>query len=81
MDPGARPWHGLHLYRGARSTPRLGKARAVCHRRGRAEEGPHILSNVVNVAPEQLAIGLPVEVTFAELDGSTKLPLFQAVQR
>ena len=44
------------------------------------EEGPHILSNIVNVAPEQVAIGMPVEVTFAELDGSTKLPLFQPVR-
>ena len=44
------------------------------------EEGPHILSNIVNVAPEQIAIGMPVEVTFAELDGSTKLPLFQPVR-
>jgi uncharacterized protein len=43
------------------------------------EEGPHVLSNVVNVAPEQVGIGMPVEVTFAELDGSTKLPLFQPV--
>jgi uncharacterized protein len=44
------------------------------------EEGPHVLSNVVNIAPEQVAIGMPVEVTFAELDGSTKLALFQPVQ-
>jgi hypothetical protein len=44
------------------------------------EEGPHILSNIVNIAPEQVAIGMPVAVTFAELDGSTKLPLFQPVR-
>jgi uncharacterized protein len=44
------------------------------------DEGPRILSNVVNIAPEQVAIGLPVEVSFAELDGSTKLPLFQPVR-
>jgi len=44
------------------------------------EEGPHVLSNIVNIAPEQVAIGMPVEVTFAELDGSTKLPLFQPVR-
>jgi uncharacterized OB-fold protein len=43
------------------------------------EEGPRVLSNVVNIAPEQVTIGMPVEVTFAELDGSTKLPLFQPV--
>jgi uncharacterized OB-fold protein len=44
------------------------------------EEGPHILSNIVNIAPEQVAIGMPVAVTFAELDGSTKLPQFQPVR-
>jgi len=44
------------------------------------EEGPDILSNVINIPPEQVAIGMPVEVTFAELDGSTKLPLFRPVQ-
>jgi uncharacterized OB-fold protein len=41
------------------------------------EEGPRILTDVVNVAPEAVAIGMPVELTFDELDGTTKLPLFQ----
>jgi len=41
------------------------------------EEGPHLLSNIVNTAPEAVTIGMTVEVTFAELDGTTKLPLFQ----
>ena len=40
-------------------------------------EGPRILTNITNVAPEEVTIGMPVEVTFAELDGSTRLPLFQ----
>jgi uncharacterized OB-fold protein len=44
------------------------------------EEGPHVLSNVINVAPERVAIGMPVEVMFSELDRSTKLPLFRPVQ-
>lgn len=44
------------------------------------EEGPRILSNVINIAPEQVAIDMPVEVTFTELDGSTKLPLFRPVR-
>jgi hypothetical protein len=43
------------------------------------EEGPHVLSNVINIASEQVVIGMPVEMTFAALDGSTKLPLFQPV--
>ena len=41
------------------------------------EEGPRILTNLTNVAPEDVAIGMPVEVTFEELDGTTMLPLFQ----
>ena len=44
------------------------------------EEGPHLLSNVVNVAPDAVAIGMAVEVLFVELDGTTKLPLFQAAR-
>jgi uncharacterized OB-fold protein len=41
------------------------------------DEGPRILSNLTNVAPEAVSIEMPVEVTFEELDGTTKLPLFQ----
>jgi len=41
------------------------------------DEGAHFLTNIVNVEPEAVAIGMPVEVTFAELDGTTKLPVFQ----
>ena len=41
------------------------------------EEGPRMLSNLKNVEPEEVAIGMPVEVTFEELDGTTKLPLFR----
>ena len=41
------------------------------------EEGPHFLTNLTNVAPEAVVIGMPVEVVFEELDGTTMLPLFQ----
>jgi uncharacterized OB-fold protein len=41
------------------------------------EEGPRILTNLTSIAPEDVAIGMPVEVAFAELDGTTRLPLFQ----
>jgi uncharacterized OB-fold protein len=41
------------------------------------EEGPRMLTNVINIEPEAVTIDMPVEVTFAELDGTTKLPLFQ----
>ena len=41
------------------------------------EEGPRIVTDLTNVAPEDVAIGLAVEVTFEELDGTTRLPLFR----
>lgn len=41
------------------------------------DEGPHVLTNLVNVAPEQVTIGMPVEVTFAELTDAIKLPVFR----
>jgi uncharacterized OB-fold protein len=41
------------------------------------DEGPRFLTNLTNVAPEKVAIDMPVEITFEELDGTTKLPLFQ----
>ena len=45
------------------------------------DEGPHVLTNIVNIAPEQVAIEMLVEVTFEELDGTTMLPVFQPRQR
>jgi len=41
------------------------------------EEGPHYLTNIVGIAPEAVTIGMPVEVMFEELDGTTKLPVFR----
>jgi uncharacterized OB-fold protein len=41
------------------------------------DEGVKVLTNLTNVVPEAVTIGMPVEVTFEELDGTTKLPLFQ----
>src|ERR1019366_3037113 len=35
------------------------------------EEGLKFLTNLTNVAPEAVTIGMPVEVTFEELDGTT----------
>jgi uncharacterized OB-fold protein len=40
------------------------------------EEGPRFLSDLVEIAPEDVKIGMAVEVTFAERDG-TVLPLFR----
>ncbi len=41
------------------------------------DEGPTFLTNLVNVHPDAVMIGMPVVVTFSELDGETKLPLFE----
>jgi len=42
------------------------------------EEGPHMLSDLVDIAPEAVAIDMPVAVTFAEVEGgTTRLPLFR----
>lgn len=41
------------------------------------DEGPHVLTNLVNIEPEQVKIGMPVEVTFAALADGMKLPVFR----
>lgn len=40
-------------------------------------EGPRMVSNLVDVPPEQVAIGLPVEVVFKEVAPEVVLPLFR----
>ena len=45
------------------------------------EEGPTYLSNLVDVDPETVTIGMPVEVTFDERDGTATLPQFRPVTR
>jgi uncharacterized OB-fold protein len=44
----------------------------------RLREGVVLTSNVIGIAPAQVRCGMPVEVTFAQLDGDTILPLFRA---
>jgi uncharacterized OB-fold protein len=41
------------------------------------DEGPKLLSNLINVAPEDVHIGMDVEVVFVEADAEQKLPLFK----
>jgi uncharacterized protein len=44
------------------------------------EEGPRMLTNIVDVAPEDVKIDMPLQVTFVETEGSTTpLPLFRPV--
>jgi len=41
-------------------------------------EGPRMLTNIVDVAAEDVKIDMPVQVTFVEAEGSeTRLPLFR----
>jgi len=40
------------------------------------EEGTRLVSNLVDVAPDAVSIGMPVEVRFEEFDGGLVLPLF-----
>ena len=43
------------------------------------DEGPYIVSNVVECAPSALRIGTRVEVTFSDVSESLTLPLFRLV--
>ena len=40
-------------------------------------EGPHVTSNLVDVPPEAVTIGMAVEVVFEEVDASVVLALFR----
>jgi uncharacterized OB-fold protein len=42
-------------------------------------EGPFLLSNAVGVANDDLVVGMPVEVTFVDLDDELTLPQFRPV--
>ena len=41
------------------------------------EEGTRFVSNLIEIDPEQIEIGMPVEVVFTEVDPDLTLPLFQ----
>ena len=41
------------------------------------EEGPHMLSNVVDVLPDQVTIGMKVRVCFDRVSDEVALPKFQ----
>ena len=43
------------------------------------DEGPFMVSNLVDVDNDAIAVGLPVEVTFVDLDDHTTLPQFRIV--
>jgi hypothetical protein len=41
------------------------------------DEGWHMLSNLVDVAPEQVGVGMPVEVSFRVVSEAITLPCFR----
>jgi len=43
------------------------------------EEGTRLVSNLVDVAPDEARIGMPVAVRFDEFDGEVVLPVFTPV--
>jgi uncharacterized OB-fold protein len=42
-------------------------------------EGPHLVSNVLEIAPEGVQIGMKVAVTFQPLSDTISLPMFRPV--
>ena len=44
------------------------------------EEGTRLISNLVDVDPTEVAIGMPVEVSFERIDEDLTLPLFREVE-
>ncbi len=40
-------------------------------------EGPHLMTRLIAVQPDNVRIGLPVEVVFEKQDDDTTLPVFQ----
>jgi uncharacterized OB-fold protein len=44
----------------------------------RLDEGVFLVSNVLDRAPDDVAVGMPVEVTITEVEPGLRLPLFRA---
>ena len=44
------------------------------------EEGPRILTNIVQTPPDEVSIGMPVEVVFEDIDEALAIPKFQRIQ-
>jgi hypothetical protein len=44
-------------------------------------EGPKLISNLVDCAPEEVRIGLPVEVVFEKLSDEVTIPKFRPAPR
>lgn len=46
----------------------------------RLDEGPFMVSNLVDCPNEEIEIGMPVEVAFTEVEDDLVLPLFRRAQ-
>ena len=44
------------------------------------DEGPRILTNIVKTPPDAVAIGMPVEVVFEDVDDALAIPRFQRTE-
>jgi uncharacterized OB-fold protein len=44
------------------------------------DEGPRILTNIINTPPGEVKIDLPVEVVFEDIDENLAIPKFQRIQ-
>jgi len=40
------------------------------------EEGPHLMTNIVDCAPDAISIGMPVRVAFRDVSAEVTLPVF-----
>jgi len=45
------------------------------------EEGPYMVTNLINCEPSAIAIGLPVEVALTRIDEGLTLPYFQPAEK
>jgi uncharacterized OB-fold protein len=43
------------------------------------DEGPRVLTNIVNTPPDAVKIGLQVEVVFEDIDEELAIPKFQRI--
>lgn len=44
------------------------------------EEGPKLMTNITDCSPEEVAIGMPVEVWFEPVEDGLAIPLFRPVR-
>jgi uncharacterized OB-fold protein len=44
------------------------------------DEGPRLLTNIINTPPGEVKIDLPVEVVFEDIDENLAIPKFQRIQ-